>query len=58
MECATVADAVKSLSSYDAIAVAGKVYRYEIQIRFNNTDRINAEFGEKSAAIEFLTKYS
>jgi hypothetical protein len=56
-ECSSVAEAIAFLSSYDAASVVGKVYKYEIYIRYTNGDKITAEFTEKTAALEFLTKY-
>jgi hypothetical protein len=58
MEYTTVAEAIDSLSSYGAESVVGKVYKYEIQIRYNNGDKITAEFSDKAGALEFLAKYS
>ena len=56
-ECSSVAEAIAFLSSYDAASVVGKVYKYEIYIRYINGDKITADFTEKNAALEFLAKY-
>lgn len=56
-ECASVAEAIIFLSSYDSSSVQGKVYKYEIYIRYNNGDKITAEFVEKIAALDFLRGY-
>jgi hypothetical protein len=56
-ECSSVAEAIAFLSSYEFASVQGKVYKYEIQIRYNNGDKITAEFTEKTAALDFLKKY-
>jgi hypothetical protein len=56
-ECSTIGEAIAFLSSYESEQVQGKVYKYEIQIRYNNGDKITAEFTEKNAALDFLTKY-
>lgn len=56
-ECASVAEAITFLSSYDSSSVQGKVYKYEIHIRYNNGDKITAEFVEKTAALDFLRGY-
>ena len=56
-ECSTIGEAIAFLSSYGSEQVQGKVYKYEIQIRYNNGDKITAEFTEKNAALDFLTKY-
>jgi len=57
IECYSVIEAITFLSSYESLSIAGKVYKYEIQIRYNNGDKIAAEFTEKNAALDFLAKY-
>lgn len=56
-EYSSVGDAIAFLSSYESTAVQGRVYKYEIHIRYNNGDKIMAEFADKTAAVEFLMKY-
>lgn len=56
-EYSSVGDAIAFLSAYDSTAVQGGVYKYEIHIRYNNGDKIMAEFTAKAAAVEFLMKY-
>jgi hypothetical protein len=56
-ECSSVAEAIAFLSFYESASVQGKVYKFEIQIRYNNGDKITAEFTEKTAALDFLKKY-
>ena len=56
-EYSSVGDAIAFLAAYESSAVQGRVYKYEIHIRYNNKDKIMAEFTEKTAAVEFLTKY-
>ena len=56
-EHSSVAEAIAFLSSYEAPSVQGRVYKYEIHIRYNNGDKIAAEFTEKPSALEFLKKY-
>jgi len=53
----TVEAAIAFLASYQATAVQGKVYKYEIHVRYTNGDKITAEFSGKDAAVEFLMKY-
>ena len=57
IECASVTDAIAFLSAYGADHLQGKVYRYEIQIRYNTGDKITAEFAEKVQALDFLNRY-
>lgn len=56
-EYSSVSDAIAFLSAYESTAIQGKVYKYEIHVRYNNGDKISAEFTKKAAAVEFLTKY-
>ncbi len=56
-ECSSVAEAIAFLASYESSSVQGKVYKYEIHIRYNNGDKIMAEFTEKTAVMDFLKKY-
>lgn len=56
-EYSSVGDAIAFLSAYESTAVQGRVYKYEIHIRYNNGDKIMAEFTAKAAAVEFLMKY-
>lgn len=57
LECASAVEAIAFLSSYEASSMHGRVYKYEIQIRYNNGDKISAEFIEKPAALDFLKQY-
>jgi hypothetical protein len=55
-ECSSASEAIAFLTSYESAYVQGKVYKYEIHVRYNNGDKIMAEFTEKTAALEFLGK--
>lgn len=57
-ESSSVAEAIAFLSAYEISSVQGGVYKYDIHIRYNNGDKIAAEFTEKTAAVEFLRKYN
>ena len=56
-EHSSIGDAIAFLSAHDSTTVQGKVYKYEIHIRYNNGDKILADFADKAAAVEFLMKY-
>lgn len=56
-ELPTVAQAIAYLASYQPSGPKCDVYKYEIQIRYNNGDRIAAEFKGKEEALDFLNKY-
>jgi hypothetical protein len=53
----SAADAIAFLTAYQSTATQGMVYKYEIHIRYNNGDKIMADFTDKAAAVEFLMKY-
>ena len=57
-EVATVDDAVKFLESYDDESGGGAIQRYEVLIRYNNGDRIEAMFRDKESAIIHLRSYA
>ncbi|MCE7911843.1 MAG: hypothetical protein DCC43_08525 [Candidatus Brocadia sp.] len=56
-ECSSADEAISFLSTYKSNGVQGKVYKYEINVLYNNGDRITAEFTTKEAVVEFLTRY-
>lgn len=56
-ECSSADEAIAFLSTYQSSGVQGKVYKYEIHIRYNNGDHITAEFTSKDTAVEFLARY-
>lgn len=53
----TIQQAVEFVVAYDEFRESGPLVRYEIQIRYNNGDKINAEFQEKGTTIDFLKAY-
>lgn len=55
--CSSVAEAITFLSSYGSTSVHGKIYKYEIHIRYNSGDKITAEFADKTGALDFLKQY-
>ena len=57
IECSSAAEAIALLTSYESTQVQATVYKYEIQVRYSNGDKIMAEFAEKPAALEFLERY-
>ena len=57
VELRTVDDAVKFIQDYGDKCGGGPVERYEILIRYNNGDRIEAIFRDKASAIKYLRTY-
>ncbi|MEW6682696.1 MAG: DNA methylase [Nitrospirota bacterium] len=56
-ECSSITEAIEFLASYESASVQGPVFKYEVHIRYNNGDKVMAEFTEKTAAMDFLKKY-
>ena len=53
----TVADAIKFIEGYEEKADKHPIQRYEIRIRYNNGDSIEATFRDKGDAVTFLRTY-
>ncbi|CKE81825.1 Uncharacterised protein [Streptococcus pneumoniae] len=53
----SVKEAYDYIISYDEKATKAPLVKYEIIIRYNNGDRIEAQFKEKYKALAFLTEY-
>jgi hypothetical protein len=53
-ELASAEDAVAFIEAYRERQAARPVVKYEIEVRYDNGDRIEAHFGDKHSAIEFL----
>ncbi len=56
-EVSTVEDAILFINGYDEQGTAKPVDRYEIQIRYNNGNRIDGKFNDKKSAVSFLLEY-
>lgn len=52
-----VAGAIRFIESYNESAEAKPVIRYEIEIRYNNEDKITGNFRDKASAVDFLRSY-
>ena len=52
-----VKDAIKFISQYKENNDGSKFLKYEIMIKYNNGDKIDAVFQDKDAAIRFLRCY-
>jgi hypothetical protein len=55
--CTTVQEAIEFVAGYGEETACAPLVKYEVQIRYSNEDRVEAQFGEKDAAIEFLEHY-
>lgn len=56
-ELPTVADAIKFIEGYQERGGQRPIQRYEVRIRYNNADSIEATFREKADALSFLRTY-
>ena len=56
-EMKTIEDAISFINSHEIGSGCGPFVRYEIQIRYNNADSIEARFQDKQTAITFLRTY-
>ena len=56
-ELPTIEEAIKFLEGY--LEKPGKIpiQRYEIRIRYNNADSVEATFGDRADAVAFLRTY-
>jgi hypothetical protein len=57
LEWSSVGDAITFIERYDEGDGTRPVVRYEIEIRYSNGDRIQAQFAGKESAIQFLRSY-
>jgi hypothetical protein len=56
-ELPTVADAIKFIEGYEEKAAQLPIQCYEIRIRYNNGDAVEATFRDKDDAVAFLRTY-
>jgi hypothetical protein len=57
IELPSVEEAIRYIQSYQESDAAKPVIGYEIQVRYNNGDRIDGRFADKAAAVSFLDSY-
>jgi hypothetical protein len=53
----SIAEAIEFIENYNEASISNPIRKYEILIRYNNGDRIEAQFIEKEQAVEFLGSY-
>jgi len=58
IECPSLQEAIQFVLGYHEEQSATDFVRFEIQIQYNNGDRIEANFGVKDTAIQFLNSFS
>jgi hypothetical protein len=56
-DCVTVPEAMKFVESYDEKAGTGPFVKYEIVIRYDSEDKVQAELLDKATALDFLHAY-
>jgi hypothetical protein len=52
-----VEEAIAFIESYDEDGGPKPIVKYEVEIRYNNGDRIDGQFADKEGAIQFLRAY-
>jgi len=57
VELKSIEDAINFVEEYDEADGSMPVEKYEVQIRYNNGDRIEGEFRDKDSAVRFLMSY-
>lgn len=53
----TIQEAITFIENYDEGASTNNFVRYEIQVRYNNGNRVDGTFGDKESAVKFLRIY-
>lgn len=56
-DCVNVNEAIAFVESYDEGAAIGPLVRYEVIIRYDNGDKIEAQLHDRASTIEFLYDY-
>lgn len=56
-DCTTVTEAIEFVDEYDEASARGPLMKYEVIIRYDNGDKIEASFEDRATTIEFLRAY-
>jgi hypothetical protein len=56
-DCVTVDEAISFVDRYDETAATGPLVKYEVLIRYDNGDKIEAQFQDNATTVEFLQAY-
>ena len=56
-DCVNVGEAITFIEQYDEAGSHGPLVKYEVIIRYDNGDKIDAEFDGRGTTIEFLQAY-
>lgn len=56
-DCESIDQAIHLIESYDPGTDAGPVIRFEVIIRYDNGDRVTADFGSSADAVAFLDSF-
>lgn len=58
LDTATVLDAIKYIEDYSATAVSdAPALKFDVQVRYNNSDLVGGVFHERADAIDYLRKF-
>jgi hypothetical protein len=56
-DCISVQEAIGFIIHYDETAASGPLMKYEVLVRYDNGDKIEATFSDRAATIEFLAGF-
>ena len=56
-EYGSIGEAIEFVSRYDEDVECGPILKYEVQIRYDSSDRIDAQFQDRRSAIAFLEQF-
>ncbi|MDZ4685249.1 MAG: hypothetical protein SH850_09170 [Planctomycetaceae bacterium] len=56
-DCTTISQAIAFVDTYDEQAATGPLVKYEVVVRYDNGDKIEAQFRDRSTTVEFLRAY-
>jgi hypothetical protein len=56
-DCSSVQEAIEFVHNYQESRASEPILKYEVQIRYDNGDRVDAQFQDREAVIEFLGQY-
>lgn len=56
-ELKTIEEAIRFVEGFDEATAVASFTRYEIQVRYNNGNRVDGTFRDKESAVEFLRNY-
>lgn len=56
-DCFSIHDAIEFVTAYDEAAPTGPLVKYEVIIKYDNGDKIEGQFQDRTTTVEFLRSY-